>query len=136
MKNETPVSVIMTKDVITVDINDSLTEAERMFGNHSLRHAPVLKSGQLVGMLSLVDLRRSLEFEENLIPPNRRVHVGQLMSVDPISVQVDTTIREVAHLFLEDEFHAVPVLDGQRVVGIVSTTDVIRFLLENMEEEK
>ena len=136
MKSETSVSIIMTKEVITLDINDSLTEAERIFGNHSLRHAPVLKGGQLVGMLSLVDLRRSLEFEENLVPPKRRVHVGQLMSVDPVSVQVDKTIREVAHLFLEDEFHAVPVLDGQRVVGIVSTTDVIRFLLDNMEAEE
>jgi len=136
MSVSTPISTIMTKEVIVIDINASLTEAERVFGDHSLRHAPVLQGGQLVGMLSLIDLRRSMEVEESNVAQKRMVKVSQLMTPDPVSVQIDATVKEVAHLFMEDEFHAVPVLDGQRVLGIVSTTDVIRFLVEGLEKVK
>lgn len=124
----------MTRDVIVLDVNDSLTEAEVIFGNHNLRHAPVLSRGQLVGMLSLVDLRRSLDFDEST--QMRLAKVGQLMTPDPVSVQVGATITDVAHLFMEDDFHAIPVLDGIRVVGIISTTDIIRYLIESLEDRE
>lgn len=132
MISSTPVSAIMTKDVVVLDVDDSLTEAERVFGNHNLRHAPVLHGGQLVGMLSLIDLRRSLQAGDEKL--NRRSgKVGVLMTPDPVSIQVSATVHQVATLLTEDEFHAIPVLEGDRVVGIVSTTDVIRFLIESVE---
>lgn len=132
MNSTSPISQIMTKEVIVLNSNDSLTEAERIFGNHNLRHAPVLRQNELVGMLSLVDLRRSLEFDE--ISSRRLTRVGELMTPDPVSVQVGATIADVAQLFMEDDFHAIPVLEGIRVVGIISTTDIIRYLLESLQE--
>lgn len=132
MLSTTPISVIMTKEVVLLDIDDSLTEVERVFGNHNLRHAPVLHRGQLAGMLSLIDLRRNLEASEEK-GIKRSAKAGALMTADPVSVQVSATIHQVATLFTEGEFHALPVLEGDRVVGIVSTTDVIKFLMESIE---
>lgn len=129
----TPIAKIMTEDVVVLDINDSLTEVEFVFRNHNLRHAPVLQNGRLVGMLSLVDLRRNLETEDEE-RKRSSAKVGALMTADPINVQVNATVHQVAILLTEDEFHALPVLDGDRIVGIVSTTDVIRFLIESIEE--
>lgn len=133
MNSNTSIADIMTKEVIVLDANDSLTEAERVFGNHNLRHAPVILRNELVGMLSLVDLRRSLEFDDD-IATKRLAKVGQLMTPDPVHVQIGATLEDAAKLFMEDDFHAIPVLDGNRVVGIVSTTDVIRFLLESLKD--
>ena len=134
MLSKTPISQVMTKDVIVIDINDSLTEAERIFGNRSLRHAPVLQNGKLVGMLSLVDLRRNLHGDQPEVLTTKSAKVGDLMTSDPVSMQIGVSVGAVAQRFTEDDFHAIPILDADRVVGIVSTTDIIKFLLESVEE--
>ncbi len=134
MRSSTPISDIMSTSVISFDVNDSLLEVERTFGNHNLRHAPVLEEGQLVGMLSLLDIRRKLGPEGDDTHPRISAKVGELMTQDPIHVQVSASVSEVAAIFIEDNFHAIPVLEGDRVVGIVSTTDIIRFLLEIVKE--
>ncbi len=131
MADNTRISEIMTKEVVIMDANDPVREAEEMFGNHSLRHAPVLSGGELVGMLSLVDIQQKTQSPtEELVATIESMLVSHFMTPDPISVQESATVREVAALFVENEFHAIPVLDGERVVGIVSTTDIIRFFLE------
>jgi CBS domain-containing protein len=48
----------------------------------------------------------------------------------PVAVQHDATIREVAEILSTKEFHALPVVDGSKLVGIVTTTDLIKYLLE------
>ncbi|NND34225.1 MAG: CBS domain-containing protein [Saprospiraceae bacterium] len=134
MLSKTPISQIMTKDVVVLDINDNLTEAERVFGNRSLRHAPVLDNGQVVGMLSLVDLRRNLQVDDQPEAFMRASRVGDLMTPDPVSVQVNASVLEVASIFTGDDFHAIPVLEGDRIAGIVSTTDIIKFLIDSDRE--
>ncbi len=58
MADGTLVSEIMTKDVLILETTDTIRHAERTFANHYLRHAPVLSGGELVGMLSLVDVKK------------------------------------------------------------------------------
>jgi len=67
-----------------------------------------------------------------MIKSNGKVVVGELMTRDPVSVQADDTVGELAEIFTENDFHAVPVMEGERIVGIVSTTDLIRFFLERL----
>jgi len=138
MNLNTAVSTIMTTDVMILNAGDSLPEAVTLFNNHGIRHAPVLQRGELAGMLSWVDVKRlptpviyqapgeGLEMESAPI-----ISVREAMTPDPVSVQVGDSIREAAQILIENDFHALPVLDGERVVGIVSTTDVIRYFLEN-----
>ncbi len=131
-----PIDVVMTKDVFILDAQDNIVDAELLFGNHNIRHAPVVSRGQLVGMLSLVDVTRKLG---GMLPePSpigvRELKVRHLMTPDPVSVTTDTPFRDVARLFTENDFHAIPVQEGNRVVGIVTTTDIIRFMLDMMDE--
>ena len=87
-------------------------------------------------MLSHTDLMRisfsDLNQEENEI--NSVVYdlftIEQIMAKSIISVTSDTTIKEVAQILAEHEFHAVPVVDNGALVGIVTSTDLIKFLLE------
>ena len=131
MKSETSISEIMTKDVIFLDAMDPIRHAEETFGNYSVRHAPILSNGALVGMLSLTDVQQKVySTEEGAISTIDSLIVQKIMTPDPVTVQASATVHEVATLFTENNFHAIPVLDGDRVAGIVSTTDIIRFFLE------
>jgi CBS domain-containing protein len=129
----TPVSAIMTEDVIVVGAGDDLRDVVNTFNNHGIRHAPVASRGRLVGMLSWIDLKKiPVSDADGMIKSNGKVLVGELMTHDPVSMQASDTVGELAEIFTENEFHAVPILEGERIVGIVSTTDVIRFFLERL----
>lgn len=133
---DTPISAIMTKDVFIIGAGDSLQDVAVTFNNHDIRHAPVTSKGHLVGMLSWVDLKKvpaggvldSLDSGEDF----GKLVVGEVMTRDPISVQAGDTVGDLAEILSENEFHAVPVLEGNRIVGIVSTTDLIRFFLDRL----
>jgi len=140
MVGKTPISKIMTRDLLVVDINDTIGEAAETFRNYSLRHAPVISHGSLVGMISLVDMKNmenanSLEVidtSSGLMP----LSVKHLMTADPVTIQEHTSVEEVATIFIENEFHAVPVMNGDQIVGIVSTTDIIAFFLETLDKKE
>lgn len=131
MIDNTQIAEIMTKEVVLVEANDLIREIEDTFGNYSLRHAPVLSDGELVGMISLVDIQRVNDSPlDELVDTSKGLVARSFMTPNPISVQLSATIREVATLFIEQDFHAIPVLDGDKIVGIVTTTDIIRYFLE------
>ena len=136
---DTPISAIMTEDVFIIGAGDPVAEVASTFNNHGIRHAPVTSRGHLVGMLSWVDLKKLPAYDllqgadgSELDVADAKVVVGDVMTRDPVSVQASDTLRDLAELLSENEFHAVPVLEGDRIVGIVSTTDLIRYFLEEL----
>ena len=129
----TAIASIMTEDVIVVGAGDELRDVANTFNNHGIRHAPVTSRGKLVGMLSWIDLKKiPVSDTDGMMKANGKVLVGELMTHDPLSVQASDTVGELAEIFSENEFHAVPVMEGERIVGIVSTTDLIKFFLESL----
>lgn len=137
MKKREPVSHIMTKQVITVNHSNSLEDAEKLFTKNNIRHIPVVSGDELIGMLSLTDLLR-ISFVDNFGDDEGTIDtavynmlsIEQVMVSKPVAVQQDATIREVAEILSTKEFHALPVVDGKKLVGIVTTTDLIKYLLE------
>lgn len=137
MKKREPVSHIMTSQVITVNHSNSLEDAEKLFTKNNIRHIPVVSGEELIGMLSLTDLLR-ISFVDNFGDDEGTIDtavynmlsIEQVMVSKPVAVQQDATIREVAEILSTKEFHALPVVDGNKLVGIVTTTDLIKYLLE------
>lgn len=136
MKKGTPISAIMSKNVITLKRTDDLETAEHLFKKNKIRHIPVVSGKEIMGMLSLTDLLRisfadALDDEEasETIVYNMFT-VEQIMAKNLISVSSSTTIREVAELLSKKEFHAIPVVDNGELMGIVTTTDLINYLIQ------
>ncbi|MFT5751828.1 MAG: CBS domain-containing membrane protein [Dokdonia sp.] len=137
MKKRTPVSSIMTKNVITLNTNDTLEIGERLFKENSIRHIPVVKGAHIVGMLSYTDLLR-ISFADGILEDEEDVDttvynmfsIEQVMAKHLVVVNSDTLIKEVAEILSKKEFHALPVVDNEELVGIVTTTDLINYLLE------
>ena len=127
----------MTKEVITLHTGDSLDNAEHLFKKHHIRHIPVVKGEKVVGMLSYTDLLR-ISFADAVDEEDDDVEtivynmftLEQVMAKNLVSVTSDTTIREVAQLLSKKEFHAIPVIDDGKLMGIVTTTDLLNYMLE------
>lgn len=135
MKQKVPVSEIMSKDLITISPDQSLYIAEKLFSRHNIRHIPVVENERLVGMVSHTDLLRISfsgldESDDSIVPVIYEMYsVPEIMTRVPIFVEVTTTIKEVAEILSRQSFHSLPVLDKGKLVGIVTTTDLIDYLL-------
>lgn len=135
-----PISFIMTKNVITLNPTDTLLKAKKMMKDHNIRHLPVTSEKKLLGMVSLTDVLR-MEFGEVYGPDETAMDgpivemltVGQIMRSPVKTVEEHQTIYEVAELLIQEEYHALPVQKEERLCGIVTTTDVIRCLVDKIK---
>jgi len=141
MKRLEPVSKIMTKKLVTLTINDDLYTAEKLFRKHHIRHIPIVNGEHIIGMLSLTDLERisfldsyDRSHEENVDNViYQMLSIEQLMVKNPIKVNSNITIKSVAEILSKNEFHALPVVENDILVGIVTTTDLLLYLLKQYE---
>lgn len=139
MDLDRPITSIMTREVTTIEPEAPLEDAERILFSNSFKHLPVLKEDRLVGILSKTDIKRMSfaqdldDFEANVDEAMVQMFtVGNIMVSKPFTVQQDATIRDVAKVLSEKEFRSVPVMDGETLAGIVTTSDIIRAILEEV----
>lgn len=126
----------MTSHVYSIDEGKPLSDAVSLFKSKKIRHLPVTKGKKISGILSSTDINR-LTFgtlfdnqdgaDEAIL---EMLTIPQVMSSHPQTVSSDTSIKEVAEIFADGHFHALPVADEDEIKGIVTTTDVIRYMLE------
>lgn len=140
MLNESIITV-MTNDVVTIEIREPLEKAQTLMQQYHIRHLPVVKHDKLVGILSMTDLMR-LSFSDNFgetesdadLAVFRMLGIRHVMKAHPETITPAHTIRDAAEILANREFHALPVVNGDTVVGMVTTTDLIRYFLKNGEE--
>jgi len=131
-----PVTTIMSKNIISVDVKDGLAKAEHLFKKHKIRHMPVTHHDKIVGMLSINDLLR-LSFADGAYREEGNIEseiyemftINQVMVRKPETVSSKTTVREVTSLLAKRKYHALPVVDEGLVVGMVTTTDLLKYYL-------
>jgi CBS domain-containing protein len=135
MRPDEPVSRIMTEAVVAIEIDRPASEVLDCFLQYPIHHLPVVRGGRLVGMLSSADVMK-LEFfmpratSDTARFLDSRVTIERLMRTPVISAGPATSIAEAAERMVEVGVHAIPVVDEEdRVLGLVTTTDVIRSLL-------
>lgn len=125
----------MTSDVITLNHTDNLETAEQMFKQNNIRHIPVVSGTSIIGMLSLTDLLR-ISFADAATDDKvdtsvyKMFTLEQVMAKKIVSVPSDATIKEAAEILSSREFHALPVVDKGELAGILTTTDLINYLLD------
>ena len=117
----------MVSDVITVAAEMDIHHAIKVLFENGISGAPVLDdAGNLVGMLSTRDCLK-VAFSAGYHRDSGGV-VAEFMSPDVETVEVDTDIVKVAELFLKSRFRRFPVTSNDRLVGLISRSDVLKAL--------
>ncbi|MCC9062509.1 CBS domain-containing protein [Flavobacterium piscisymbiosum] len=139
MKKREPISHIMTKSVVTVNENDDLKKVVEKLKKHAIRHIPIVRGKEVVGIISRTDINR-LTFgalfegqegaDEAILD---MLTIAQVMTSKPKTISSNTIIRDSAEIFVKEEFHALPVVDNGELKGIVTTTDILKYFLEQYD---
>jgi len=125
----------MSKTVVTVDEDASMQEAMKLLKQHTIRMLPVLKDGQLVGVVTDRDLKRASASDATTLDVHEllylisKIKVKNIMSKNPIVVHPDLTVEETAEVLLEHKISGVPVVENGKVVGTITQTDLFRVLI-------
>ena len=141
LKTEPSVRAIMTGSPVTLQKDNKLSFAEEVMTGGRIRHVPILDGERLVGLLSQADLLHSAFIKAlHLRPSEQREFLNSLkiedvMSKHVVSVPADTSIRAAARLMAEKKLGCLPIVEGQRLVGLVTKGDMLRCLAERTGEE-
>jgi acetoin utilization protein AcuB len=127
----------MTHAVITVGPETNVTEARSQMANKRIRHLLVTEGSRLLGIVTDRDIRLNLAspatslsvWELNFLLA--RLTVGEVMTKAVLIVDPARDAREAARIMLDHRIGALPVLDGDRLVGIVTETDLVRAFAES-----
>jgi acetoin utilization protein AcuB len=112
----------MTPEPTCVGPHDSLTAAIQLIDAGDFRAVPVISNGKLVGIVSDRDIRKHSHNREE-------TKIGAIMSEDPICISPDDSINEAIRMLLSNKIGGLPVLKDDKLVGIFTTTDVLRTVL-------
>lgn len=118
-----PVSLIMSRNVITADANDTLSVARSIFLKNKVHHLPIVNGTKLVGILTTYDLFK-------VVGPNKdydQIYIKDVMTTHIATLEPDDKIGTAAELFLMNLFHAVPIVQDGDLKGIVTSFDVIKY---------
>jgi CBS domain-containing protein len=116
----------MSREVLSVAPEDTIGEAAQRMADANVGSSVVLEHGRLIGILTERDLLRAMA--QRVHPSEARVR--EWMTAEPMAVSESTTADEAARLMVENGFRHLPVVDGDRTLGVVSLRDVMRHDLE------
>lgn len=127
----------MSRDVITIEVDTKLSDAHQMMIDYRIRRLPVVNDDQLVGILSIGDVREAEPSEGTSLSVWEvnyllsELKVGKLMTPNPITISPYATIGEAAWMMLEYKISGLPVVNKQKkIIGIITKSDIFRLVVQ------
>ena len=133
-----PVSTIMTPNPISLNPASSISEASEIFSKNRIHHIPIVEDGKLVGLISKSDY---LFFKRGFLDENvdekieeirmNNYEVRHIMTTGIASMEPNERINVALEIFKENLFHAIPIVEDGKLVGILTTLDIISNLAKD-----
>jgi len=114
------VGQIMSKKIITISSDRRVGQALKIMQKQQIRHLPVMEQNRMVGWITSRDLREVI-----LASMLEDIKVGDVMVQAPLSVTPDTEVEEAARLIFEHRIGGMPVMEGDKLVGVITMLDLI-----------
>jgi acetoin utilization protein AcuB len=130
MKSIPTIDKYMTSAPTTIGAEQSLEKASKLMHEHRFKHLPVLKGGQLVGILSDRDIKMVTSLKD--VDPEK-VTVEEALSSDPFSVSPKATLNDVCSQMAEHKYGSVLVIDNHKLVGIFTWVDALYAFQELLD---
>lgn len=134
---------IMSKSIVTVEMDDSLKIIKEIFDHVQFHHLLVVENGKVIGVISDRDLLKAIspnigtlaETTKDLATLKKKVH--QILTRRPITLSANDSIYDAVKIFNHHNVSCIPVVDGdKRPVGILSWRDILKLLESRLNEEK
>jgi CBS domain-containing protein len=115
---------VMVKEIITIDENASVKEAADIMNQFEIGSIIATRKGKAVGIITERDLLKCIVAEGKNV---RKTRVKGIMSSPLVVITPNTDLEEAARLMFEKKIKKLPVIDQNRLVGLISLTDIARF---------
>ncbi|WP_040250178.1 CBS domain-containing protein [Psychroserpens mesophilus] len=127
------ITKIMTKNVVCVSPDQNLLDVKHIYEKDEFHHhIPVVENDKLVGMVSLLDFMYHIAgaglSDDNEV--YKKLSVKDIFTPNPFYMTSESSIEEVAEVLTQGRYRAVPITNNSKLVGIVSTADVIKYFLK------
>jgi CBS domain-containing protein len=123
MMNE-PVSTIMTRDLITVMPIHTLKTVRELFRKNRIHHLPVIDEyHHLLGLVTTYDLFKLGKSVEDY----EEIPVSEIMTTKVATLEPSDKVGTACEVFLQNLFHALPVIENGKLIGLVTTFDVLKY---------
>ncbi len=125
---------------ITIASSASLGDAIRLLIKHNIRELPVVERGKLIGIVTDRDIRQVspsyplFRDEREIRDHLENLKVSCAMSPDPLVVAPTADLTQAAQLMIEYRIGSLPVVDGGRLIGIISVTDLLNLFVEQNDQ--
>jgi acetoin utilization protein AcuB len=135
------VSDYMTENPITIEPEEPLMRALEIIRLRGVRRVPVAVGGMLVGLITEGDIKRAepstlTDSQEEFNRVMEGTPIARIMISKPVTTTADAPLMEAAEIMLNTKYGALPVVSGNRVIGILTDNDLTRALVDLMREAK
>lgn len=131
----------MMTEVTSLKETDTLLDARMLFVNSSFRHLPVLRDKQLVGIITERDVKQFAPSLLSGVTPEEynqvmeSTPISRVMTREPLTLRPDQSVFEAANLLYTKRIGCLPVADKGELLGIVTTTDMLRLLVKMIQDQ-
>jgi CBS domain-containing protein len=133
LKNSTEkVKDWMSKPVITLGVGSTVLQARNIMLRNKIKRIPIVLGNRLVGIVTEKDIAKTLGLFRKLSEGKhwnermKKILVEQIMSKDLITVSPEETLGKVVEIMLENKISGLPVIENEKLVGIITKTDLVR----------
>jgi CBS domain-containing protein len=137
LKAAVMVKDLMAQDPATLGRNETLDLAESIMNLSRIRHMPVVDDEKIVGILSQRDLFRSalitaLGFGRKTTSALiKTIKIKEVMTEHVITISPEATVKEAARVMIDKKIGCLPVVEDQKLIGLLTETDILRYVVES-----
>lgn len=130
----TLVKDLMSSPVCSVTPGTRLPVIKRLLLDRKIRHLPVVDAGELIGIISLGDVRNAFPSDTAIMSNHDmgdqldKITAADILRIDVVTVAAEAPLAEAVELLLQNQVGCLPVMDADRMIGIVSASDILRAL--------
>lgn len=137
MKKNEPLTKVMSTNLITVHDGQPVSSLRKIFEDNPIHHIPVVSGDEVVGIVTSTDFMRisfgefgnqSAKSLDAILDHTYKIH--DVMVKNLVTIEKSSTVREAARAMGSGDFHALPVVEGNKLVGIVTSTDLLNYLVD------
>lgn len=141
MKKDVCIKDVMSKKLVTLHPKDKLKRAKDIFKQYDIHHIPVVVMNNIVGIISQGDILYvesvvTHSFDRFIQDKKFELEtVDEVMTPNPICTSGDTTVSEVLNIMLDKGINAVPIVENDELIGLVTSQDFLKILDNIFENE-